>query len=201
MTRQIFLGSTPEGARLNLTYEQEHICKLVYKRDETNLNLYLFTGFWDPAEEYPNDQVVVPLRSVFGGTRQYQNNQVFANIIGSTSDPRPHSCTSWLDLLRQNGISCEKCVTDRYFYDPRDQSGRTYFVNYWCGGGLVGGHVVGDFENAAPAAGGTVYLIPICHNHNSCCTDKTGRNGSGFFMMPEAAGTAVVLNNYLRLGE
>ena len=199
MTRQIFMNATPEGAGLDLTYEQEHNNKLVYQRDETDPGRYLFAGFWDPEEDYPDDQLVVPLRSVFGGTAQYLNNQVFANIIGSTGDPR-HGYTSWLDIFRQNGVPCGNCVTDGYFYAPYDRSGRTYFVDYRCGGGMKGGHVVDDFNNASPAAGSRVYLIPICHNHNSCCTDVTGRNGSGFFMMPRTAGTAVVLNNYLRLG-
>lgn len=197
MNRHVLFEATEEGKKLNLTFEQEHNCKLVYKETEDREG-YVFTELWnmDPDEEYSDAHIIVPLRSVFAGTFLYKANDIFANIIGSTPDHRPTK--SWKQLLIDHGIDCGQCVTDGYFYDSRDQSGKTYFRDFACGGDIIGGHVISGFAAKEMATGSTVLMIPICHNHNSCCTDDTRKNGSGFFMMPEKGGTGIRLTGYLR---
>lgn len=197
MNHHIFLAATEKGKTLQLSYEQEHTCKVVYKPSEDGEG-YVFSELWDvrPEKEYPDDHIIVPVRSVYVGPAPYEDNDVFANVIGSDPDPCPSS--SWIQLFRDHGIACDQCATDGTFYDSRDPSGRTYFTDYHCGGGIKGGHVINATAASSLRPNSYVYLLPICHNHNSCCTDNTGRNGSGFFMMPESAGTAILLSGYLK---
>lgn len=200
MNRHITLPSTKEGEQLKLTPEQEKLCKVVYRKHKEEDNSYVFHEIWNPDVDYSNDYIILPVRSTFGGTTPYTPTQPFANIIGSTKDPHPPgSGSSWLDLFRANKIPCDQCVTDGYFYDQKDLKGKTYYKDYSCGGGMVGGHVVADFYNDSPKIGSTVYLIPICHNHNSCSTDYSGNPGSGFYMLPKSIGTAIILTNYFQL--
>lgn len=200
MNRHVFIKATEEGEKLNLTYEQEHNCKLIYKKSDKEIE-YQFYEFWDISadREYSDDYIIVPFRSAYDGLFNYTSRDIFANIIGSTSDPCPSS--SWVSLLISVGINCNQCVTDGDFYDSRDHSGRTYFTDYSCGGGIVGGHVMNRFDATSVQAGFSVYLLPICHNHNSCCTDSTGRNGSGFYMMARQNGKGIRLRAYLRLSD
>lgn len=198
MNKHIFLAATEEGAKLDLTYEQEHTCKVVYKPAEDGKG-YVFSELWDirPETEYPDDHIIVPVRSVYVDKFNYQANDTFANIIDSTNDHCPDK--SWIQLLISKKIDCSQCATDGYFYDSRDHSGKTYFKDYHCGGGIKGGHIINAFSASPVAKGSYVYMMPICHNHNSCCTDNTGRNGSGFFMMPRSRGQGIRLKGYLTL--
>lgn len=196
MNHHIFLEATEEGKALNLTFEQEHTCKVVYKPAKDG-NGYVFSELWDvrPQSTYPDDHIIVPVRSVYEGTFSYRANDIFANIIGSKDDHCPAS--SWIQLLIDQGINCSQCVMDNTFYDSRDHTGRTYFKDYQCGNGIIGGHLINSFEADTVRKGASVLMLPICHNHNSCCTDNTGRNGSGFYMMPKKAGIGIRLKGYL----
>lgn len=197
MNRHVYMSPTESGLSLNLTHEQEHQCKVVYKKSESDDAKYIFFELWNPARDYSEDYIIVPLRSSFGGVEKYDSGQLFSNIIGSTYDPHPKGYSGpWIDLLKAKGINCDKCVTDGYFYKPSDHSGGTYFTDYKCDTTMVGGHVLESFNNESPAEGSTVYLVPICHNHNSCTTDTSGKNGSGFYMITKSSGKAIVLENY-----
>lgn len=198
MNNHIFLEATEQGKTLDLTYEQEHTCKVVYKPAEDGKG-YVFSELWDvrPETKYPDDHIIVPVRSVYETDFYYQTNDIFANIIYSTHDHCPAS--SWVQLLISKGIDCSQCVMDGTFYDSRDHTGRTYFTDYHCGGGIKGGHLINCFAAAEVSRGASVLMLPICHNHNSCCTDNTGRNGSGFYMMPRNPGKGIRLKGYLTL--
>ncbi len=200
------LPATKESAKLQLTPEMEEQCRLVYEKEEGG-DRYVFCSFWDPEQKEMYEvgrHIVVPLRSVYGGIFNYQDNTVFANVLGSSSKSQKDSCpsTSWIQLLMAHGISCDSCVMDECFYDSRDLSGKTYFVDknkkpYKCGGTIDGGHVICDFHAQEMPKNSSVYLLPICHLHNVSCMDDTHRNGSGFFMMPKKSGQGIVLNAYL----
>lgn len=198
MNNHIFLPATEEGAKLNLTYEQEHTCKVVYKPAEDGKG-YVFSELWDirPEIKYSDSYIIVPVRSVYVDKFTYRADDIFANIIHSSADHCPSN--SWKQLLISHGIDCSQCATDGYFYDSKDHSGKTYFTDYQCGGEIKGGHIINSFSADTVPSGSFVYMLPICHNHNSCCTDDTGRNGSGFFMMPRSEGQGIRLRGYMVL--
>lgn len=199
MNNHVYFKATPHGEKLELTYEQEHCCKLVYKKNPNGKG-YFYHGYWNIEEnvDYSDEYVIVPLRSVYAGKASYSPYDIFANVIGSDPDPR-HGYNSWISLFRQKNIPCSVCATDGYFYDSGDESARMVFNNVYCNNssGIVGGHVINEFDADSVQSGGTVYLLPICKHHNSYCLDGTGKNGSGFFMMPSTYGEVIILSNYL----
>ena len=196
MNKHLFMEASEEGKKLDLTYELEHLCQLVYKKSEDGKG-YVFAESWNPETDYSEEHLIVPLKSVFEGTFNYSTNDVFANVIGSTSDPCSSS-SSWIQLFRDKKIKCDSCVMEDCFYDSKDKTAKTYFTDYHCGGGIIGGHVVKGTKAQTLPKGSIVYLMPICHNHNSCCTDTTGQNGSGFFMMPQTSGKGIRLKGYFQ---
>jgi hypothetical protein len=193
MNRHILLEQTEEGKTLNLSFEQEHNCKVVYKKSEEE-GKYSFNSLWEPEHEYSDEYLIVPLRSVFDSIFDYQQNWVFANIVGSSGDPK-HSYESWKALLENHGVDCSNCATDEKFYissnDMVDPSKH-------CGGIILGGHVVLGRKNESPPKGSTVYLIPICHNHNSCSTAGGSGPGTGFYMKTRTNGKAICLRSYFQ---
>ncbi|SEJ89167.1 hypothetical protein SAMN05660742_12225 [Propionispira arboris] len=200
--KHIYLPSTEAGESLKLTHEQEHLCKVVYKKTD-DPKIYRFHDLWNPINDYNEEYIIVPVRSVFGDTEKYVVGSIFANIIGSNLDPNPSS--SWLKLLTNNGIACTECVTDGKFYDPsndtkydKNKSG----AKCECSTGslnMVGGHVLlGQKIATQVGSGGTVNLIPICKHHNSyVCGNGTG-NGTGFYMKTKSDGNCILLKNYLQ---
>lgn len=196
--RHIYLPSTEAGKSLKLTQEQEHLCKVVYKKTD-DPHIYKFHDLWNPINEYNEEYIIVPFRAVFRGVQDYAPGTEFANIIGSNLDP--YSCPSWSNLLRDNGIDCTKCVTDGNFYDPINNN--KYDVNTSgdkceCSLNMVGGNVLlGQKIAAQVVSGGTLNLIPICNHHNSyVCGDGT-ENGTGFYMKTRSAGKYIILKNYV----
>lgn len=200
--KHIYLPSTEAGESLKLTQEQEHLCKVVYKKTD-DPKIYRFYDLWNPINDYNEEYIIVPVRSVFGSFQAYKPGKEFANIIGSNLDPNPSS--SWLTLLKDKNIDCTECVTDGNFYDP--SSNTKYDKNKSgakceCSTGslnMVGGHVLlGQKIATQVVSGGTVNLIPICKHHNSyVCGNGTG-NGTGFYMKTRSKGECILLNNYLK---
>jgi len=196
--RHIYLTSTEAGESLKLTQEQEHLCKVVYKKTD-DPPIYRFHDLWNPINEYSEEYIIVPFRSVFGGVQAYAPGKEFANIIGSNLDPNPSP--SWLNLLKDNGIDCAKCVTDGNFYDPsnnnkydKNKSG----AQCECSSNMVGGHVLlGQKIATQVVSGGTVNLLPICKHHNSYVCGNGVGNGTGFYMKTRSVGKCIILNNYL----
>lgn len=194
------LGQTEEFKSEDFSQEVKENCKVVYAKKDDG---YYFHSLWNPDKDDQLEEdrhIIVPLHSVYGGTFNYTKNDVFSNVIGSSVDKyTPDKSKSWIQLFRDKNIPCDCCVMDNTFYDSNDKSGSTYFIDYHCNGSIVGGHVINDFDAKDVSANSIVYLLPICHAHNSCCTDNTGRNGSGFFMMPEKDGKGIILRSYLTL--
>jgi hypothetical protein len=200
--KHIYLPSTEAGKSLKLTNEQENLCKVVYKKTD-DPKIYRFHDLWNPINDYDEDCIIVPVRSVFGSVQGYASGMEFANIIGSNLDPDPSS--SWLTLLTNNGIACTECVTDGNFYDPsnntkydKNKSG----AKCECSTGssnMVGGHVLlGQTIATQVVSGGTVNLLPICKHHNSYVCGNGAGDGTGFYMKTKSAGKYILLNNYLQ---
>lgn len=192
------IKATREGANLKMTRQQEEECRVIYRKTAQE-GIYQYHSIWNPGSDTmpSEEEVTVSLRSVFKGIFNYKNNDVFANIIGSKDDFAAGFSGSWKELLISYGINCDCCMTDGYFYDSNDRTGRTYFINCKCNDIIVGGHVINGFEARSMPEGSLVYLLPICSHHNSYCLDDTGRNGSGFYMMPRRSGKGIILNKYL----
>jgi hypothetical protein len=138
-----------------------------------------------PDEQYPSlDDIIkvqTEVQSIYGGTITWALNKSFANVIGSTHDPKPSGYSSWIQLWADkcnNGYYPTLCSSYNY------SDGGTPFV---CGTDFVGGHVVTGTLAYKPANGSTVYIFPICKAHN---------NNNAIYMSMRYNPTGVVLNNY-----
>lgn len=162
---------TEEGAKLTLTEEQEKNCRVVYRRSEEDPEHFVFAGLWNPEAEYPDDHVIVPLRSTYKGVGdEYDEGTAFANIIDSRDDP----CTegSWIKVIRDHlpdGYDVEPCCAEKdTFYDINTD---TVMPGRQCTPGennIVGGHVI--METKTPSRvreESEVCLLPICRAHNT----------------------------------
>lgn len=188
---------TEEGAKLILTEEQEKNCRVVYRRSEENPEHFVFAGLWNPEAEYPDDHVIVPLRSVYDGlSKEYQAETVFVNVVGSSKDPRPSDVKSWIELIKSklSGYTVGTCCAKRNKnYDIKtDQEIRMTCTDG--GTNVVGGHVLIETKNPRPEnEGGHVWLLPICKAHNT-----GAEGGAGYYMKLGRAMKAVGLKNYLK---
>jgi len=88
-----------------------------------------FLGLYEPGREYGPQDVVTTIESVYGGTVTFPQGHHFANVIGSTNDPKIDG-QSWLDLW-YNNIRVYPTICTSY-----------HFQDFQCGTNLVGGHVV-----------------------------------------------------------
>ena len=201
--RHKYIPFTKEGGKLDLTQEEEHGCKVVYRKTE-DVGIYNFYDLWNPERDYTDEFVILPLRSTYDGTVKYGENQIFANIIGSNEDPN-HSASSWISLFSKAdpSIPCDTCVTDGKFYNPINGESYSKTKNgsdCECSPSMVGGHILLNQKDAAKAnPGDTVYLIPICKHHNSYVCGNGSGNGTGFYMKSKNSGYCIKLKNYLRL--
>ncbi|MES2727903.1 MAG: hypothetical protein V4643_12415 [Bacteroidota bacterium] len=120
--------------------------------------------------------------STYGGTITWTLNYAFANVIGSTYDPRPSGYNSWIQLW---------CITCNDGYYPTDCSSLNYSdgtTPFDCNTtDFVGGHVIPGTSTYTPADGSTVYIFPICKRHNG---------NDNIYMSMRYNPTGVVLNNY-----
>jgi len=149
---------------------EEHLQFLtVYRRGE-------FLGSYDANRAYGPEDTVVHVESVFGGevTMNYAEN--FANVIGSTPDPKIAGLT-WIQLwARQFGSYPTICTSYNY-------------GGFACGPSLVGGHVIlGQHAAVVPAGSNSVFIFPICVQHN---------NNDNVFMAALQYLKGIWLNNYL----
>lgn len=119
--------------------------------------------------------------STYGGTITWALNYSFANVIGSTHDPKPYGYSSWIGLWADkcNGGSYPSLCTS---YDYSD--GKSGFT---CSSDFVGGHVIPGTVAQSVAKGSTVYIFPICKPHN---------NNNSIYMSRRQNPKGVVLNNY-----
>lgn len=208
----VFLDSCPyteEGAKLQLTAEQEEKCRVVYRLDDKGGAV--FSELWNPEKEYSDEYVIVPLRSSFKGVTAdpFRAGTVFANMIGSSKDPRPAGFEYWIDILRNNGIDARSCCATNAIYDPNTNqritadvwyydNGQTTKAPFACNTRMDGGHVlIGSKNSASVAPGSTVRLLPICHRHNITQVSQFGHFGVGYYMKLGRDTQAAELINYL----
>lgn len=205
MLKHVFSPATEAGRQLELTYEQEHLCKVLYRKTENGR--YMFDGLWEPAGDYGDgaERIAVPLRSVIGPVVGYAATDTFANIIGSAKDPRRVS-DSWIEVMRKHHIDCSSCATDGGFYDPGTGACLGTIVCKAGANDLVAGHVTFGIYNqhTEDIKGSTVYLLPICKKHNSTQryshpVQGKKEHGAGFYMKPKAAGQVLTLYKYFQL--
>jgi hypothetical protein len=128
---------------------EEHLQFLTVYRDGE------FQGFHEPGREYGPRDVVRTLESVFGGEVTLKYGENFANVIGSTDDPKIAGLT-WLQLwVKQFDTSPVVCTS-------------YHFNGFSCGNSFVGGHVIAGTKAKAVAKGSdSVWIFPICIQHNN----------------------------------
>lgn len=209
------LPHTEFGAKMNLTEEQEKNCKVVYRLSEEEPDVYVFDGLWDSEATYPDECIIVPLRSTAVNKSNRPDGYIFSNVIDSKNDPKPHDPSSedpkvkysnWLKVFEDNGINYDGCKTDGNFYSPKDdhaftpqEAGKTELT---CNSSMVGGHVIPGKIAQEVQEGENVELIPICSHHNSYAiheqSEATNGNGTGFYMKLEGPTDILELIGYFR---
>lgn len=124
--------------------------------------------FGEPITDVaPEDAIAEVIRvqfkvnSTYVGTVTWTLNYNFANVIGSTNDPKVPGFPTWIGLweTKCNGNAGPAyCSSYNYFsQDPTKH----------CSGIFVGGHVVSGTSTSSPPQGATVYIFPICQTHNA----------------------------------
>lgn len=114
-----------------------------------------FLGFHEAGRQYgPRDEVYT-VDSVFGGEVTLSYAEAFANVIGSTPDPKIAGL-SWIQLWA-NQFNTYPVICTSY------QSN-----GFNCGSSLVGGHVIkGTHAMSMPKGSNAVWIMPICTAHNN----------------------------------
>jgi hypothetical protein len=135
-----------------------------------------FLELFDHSHQYEPDDEVHAVDSVWGGEVTLNKGENFANVIGSTSDPKVAGL-SWIQLwARQFGMYPTTCESFNYGGFP-------------CGTYLVGGHIVLGKKAMVMAKGSNaVYIVPICAGHN---------NNDNVYMAALTYPKGVWLKNYL----
>ncbi|QGG52201.1 hypothetical protein [Lysinibacillus pakistanensis] len=195
------MPTTVEGAKLQLTQEQEAKFRVVYRKTKDEQGAY-FADLWNPEIDYTDEFIIVPLRSVYDGvTDPLAIGTKFANVEGSTDDLK-HGEKSWIQLLLKYlpAGDVDSCCAEHnkiYVGDSQDESDDKT-KKFSCGGTLVGGHVILQATNSSTVdEGGNVHLLPICHKHNTF--RYTGWTGAGYYMKLARQMKAVKLKSYFQL--
>jgi len=196
------MPTTVEGAKLQLTQEQEAKFRVVYRKTKDEQGAY-FTDLWNPEIDYTDEFIIVPLRSVYDGvTDPLAIGTKFANVEVSTHDPK-HGVSSWIQLIKarlKDEYDITTCYAEHnkiYVGDSQDESDEKT-NEFSCGGTLVGGHVILQATNSSTVdKGGNVHLLPICHKHNTF--RYTGWTGAGYYMKLARQMKAVKLKSYFQL--
>lgn len=118
----------------------------VYHRGE-------FLEFFDPNKEYGPEHTILTVDSTGYGKTTLNVNADFANVIGSTKDPK--LTKTWVGLWELVYGNAPYCASQGY---PN---------TVVCGGVTVGGHTILGMTAQKMATGSnSVMIIPICHTHN-----------------------------------
>jgi hypothetical protein len=139
-----------------------------------------------PDVEHPTLDDIADVQTIvcstYYGTTTWNLNTAFANVIGSTHDPKPSGYSSWINLWAttcNNGYYTTHCSSYNY------EDGHTPFS---CNtDDFVGGHVILGKTAKSVATGGTVYIFPICKRHNG---------NDNIYMSMRYNPKGVVLTNY-----
>ena len=198
----IFLGDFPkteEGKKLNLDEELKKELIVVYRKTAEKED-WEFFGLKDDSEEYLEDDIFVPVESVYVGNEEVFPDTPFVNVIGSTRDPRP--APSWIKLMnleyKRAGWKEEflkHCCTDGNYYNSKTH--RRIVVDKKCSKRIVGGHVLlNKTVNQETQKGDTIYLLPICSTHNVSKLNGH-RTGAFYYMKNRYKILAVKLKHFL----
>ncbi|OJY61869.1 MAG: hypothetical protein BGP09_32490 [Rhizobium sp. 60-20] len=112
----------------------------------------------DKATELAEIQELV--RSTYVGTVLWADKDDFANVKGSTHDPKIDGL-SWIGLWSKkcnNNNAPQYCTSHNWFSNDHDRP---------CNGDLIGGHVITGQASSREPEGATVYIYPICTRHNA----------------------------------
>lgn len=138
-----------------------------------------FQELYQPGKRYGPDAEFFHIESTYGGLYIFATNAAFANVIGSTYDPKVAGQT-WIALWRaKTGLAGTTC------------SSRGYPTGFSCNTPILGGHVVSGTVAKSVPTGGSCYIIPICNHHNTV-------NSSSMEAITNQK--AVVLKDYMRTG-
>jgi hypothetical protein len=152
-----------------LTVEEYTKLMLVYHQGR-------FLELYNPEKTYDADHTLVHPESVWLGEIYLDNNDTFANVIGSTNDPKINN-SSWLGLWQSQFGTATVCTS-------------LNFNGFTCGPGLLGGHVIlGQTALQIAAGSGGVFIMPICVAHN---------NNDNVYMAPLQYEMGIALQNYLQ---
>ena len=114
-----------------------------------------FLELYDPNRQYGSSDKLHPFESVFGGTVLFNQDENFANVIGSTKDPKIKG-KAWIRLWEEAfGIWPACCTSLNY-------------RGFSCGSNLIGGHIIrGQSAQTVAKGSDSVYIFPICTQHNN----------------------------------
>ncbi len=125
----------------------------------------------DKVAEIAEMQAIIS--STYVGVVTWRARRNFANVIGSTRDPKVGR-SSWIRLWKEKcnkGEKPERCTSHNWFSNQRRD----------CHGSLVGGHVIPGTDALKEPDGARVFIFPICktHNANDDCYMHAVRNTKG----------------------
>lgn len=135
-----------------LTPAQLADLRLVYHRG-------VFKKAYRPGEPLDEGDEVISVESVFGGTVKFNYAEAFANVIGSTDDPKINGL-SWIALWSDEFGTPPQCTSLGFPSNfPCTPVGFT---------SPLGGHVITGTKAKEVLWGvDKVYIMPICSAHNN----------------------------------
>lgn len=204
----VTLPSTEFGAELERDGSEEF--RVVYRPSERNPDFYIYHGLWYPEEDYPDGYIAVPFGSVYGGIQMFAAGTAFANVEGSTDDPKPGHYSTWRQLMKDKISNYTTCCaeTDTIYRSATRQRDMRFqctyggnekpnYVDYKKGIWMQGAHVLmNETSSRKPSEGAIVYMLPLCQAHN--IYDKiTGTFGTGYFMKLRRAQEVITLTGFI----
>ena len=139
----------------------------------------VFKEFYDSSRNYGAENEIVPVTSTWYGEIYLAGTDDYANVIGSTGDPRIAGL-SWIQLWQNQ-------------FGPANQCSSLNFQGFVCGPGLYGGHVIlGQVAQAMPIGSNAVFIMPICVAHN---------NNNNVYMGPVTNDRGIALATYLQISD
>lgn len=208
------LPKTEFGAELACDENEE--LRVVYRPSELDPDIYIYHDLWYPEEDYPDGFIAVPFGSVYGGKQMFFAGTKFANVEGSTGDPKPidpvtkSSYGSWRQLMQKKIIPYNSCCaeTDKIYYSATGNQVPGFcctnggyeapnYTDYKKGIWMQGAHVlINETSSRKPPNGSTVFMLPLCKNHN-IFSDITGKYGTGYFMKLRRDQEVMVLTGFI----
>lgn len=186
-----------------LTAEEYEQFSVVYYKDK-------FLELYDPDKVYDDNHTIYGLGSYFDGVATFKKHQNFANVIGSTNDPRPKGMpgnASWIKLWEATANDPNYPGNKPPLKPPNPRAATCASLNFGpksgapahsqsliaCNTSIVGGHVIlGQDAGTPKKATDKLYIIPICKSHNS-------KKGDKVYMQPIMYDRVVQLSNFMKM--